>query len=553
MLASRSGIRRPNPVIRILVIGGYGGFGGRLSRRLVAAGHHVIVGGRDGEKAARFCAGLTTAEPAEVDRTANLGPLLADLRPDLVIDAAGPFQNSGYAAPEACIAAGVHYLDLADGRDFVTGIEGLDEAARTAGVVVISGASTLPALSGALARHLSADLDSVAKVEMALSASARSTANSSIVRGILSYVGHPLPLWLGRRVQKGYGWQRLRRHTYTVAGVRPLRCWVALADVPDLELLPSMLSGRPSVEFRAGTDNNLHMLFLWLASWPVRWGWLRSLRPATSWLLALQRLTSFARGERSAMQMTVNGRAAGRPRKLQWTLIADHFHGPEIPTIAAVLLADDIAAGRLQPSASHAGSLLSVDRFAEPFARLSICQQVIEQDLSPLYQRLMGERFGALPRAVREMHQVHGDAGAAGEGTVGTGEHAFARLLCRLMRFPPAGTHPLHVAFMERDGVETWTRDFGGHCFQSRVEQSGAHVTERFGPIRFAFDLPSDDHGLRMVLRRWSIFAIPLPLLLAPRIEAREWEQDGRFRFSVDVAMPAIGPVIRYAGWLEPV
>ena len=38
----RSGLRHLNT---ILVLGGYGGFGARLSRRLAAAGHDVIVAG----------------------------------------------------------------------------------------------------------------------------------------------------------------------------------------------------------------------------------------------------------------------------------------------------------------------------------------------------------------------------------------------------------------------------------------------------------------------------------------------------------------------------
>jgi saccharopine dehydrogenase-like NADP-dependent oxidoreductase len=156
---------------RILVIGGYGGFGARLSRRLAAAGHHVLAAGRDGEKAAHFAATLASAEGLAADRDADLGPLLAARRPDLVIDAAGPFQASGYCVPLACIAAGIAYLDLADARGFVTGIGALDAAARAAGVAVVAGASTAPALTGAVARHLALDLDRVDTVEIALSAS----------------------------------------------------------------------------------------------------------------------------------------------------------------------------------------------------------------------------------------------------------------------------------------------------------------------------------------------------------------------------------------------
>ena len=139
---------------RVLVIGGYGGFGARLSRRLAATGHHVLVAGRSGEKAARFAATLASAEGVAADRMGDLAPLLATQRPDLVIDAAGPFQASGYRVPLACIAARISYLDLADARAFVTGIGALDEAARAAGVAIVAGASTAPALTGAVARHL---------------------------------------------------------------------------------------------------------------------------------------------------------------------------------------------------------------------------------------------------------------------------------------------------------------------------------------------------------------------------------------------------------------
>ena len=131
----------------ILIIGGYGGFGARLARRLAARGHRLLVGGLDGAKAVRFCAGLDGAVPVVVDRTGDVATVLAEQRPDLVIDAAGPFQASDYRVPEACIAAGIAYLDLADARDFVCGIGALDAAAHAAGVAVIAGASSVPALS----------------------------------------------------------------------------------------------------------------------------------------------------------------------------------------------------------------------------------------------------------------------------------------------------------------------------------------------------------------------------------------------------------------------
>lgn len=140
---------------RVLVLGGYGGFGGRISRRLAAAGHEVIVAGRDEAKARAFCGGDTALVPALVDRVA-IAKALAEHMPDTVVDASGPFQVMDYVVPRACIEAGVHYLDIADGRAFVCGIAELNAEAKAAGVIVISGASSVPALSGAVVRQLTA-------------------------------------------------------------------------------------------------------------------------------------------------------------------------------------------------------------------------------------------------------------------------------------------------------------------------------------------------------------------------------------------------------------
>jgi hypothetical protein len=523
---------------RILVIGGYGGFGARLSRRLLAAGHQVLVAGRSVDRAAAFCTGLGNAVPVVADRTNGIGMVMARERPDLVIDAAGPFQGSGYTVAEACIAMRIPYLDLADARDFVGGIAGLGKAP----VPIVSGASSVPALSGAVLRALSRDLARVDQVEIAISASNRAVAGPAVAEAILSYVGRPLKLWRGRRWTQVRGWQELRRERFGDALCR----WVAIADVPDHDLAPAMLPGRPAVTFRAGTELGFQVTALWLLSWPVRWGWIGSLRRFARWLHPLQRLTAWAGSDRSAMAVTV--KAPGVVRR--WTLIAERGDGPEIPTLAAFLLAEKILRGQVQAGVSTAAGLLSLADFEPLFAGLAICHAVTEQPHVPLYARAMGARFATLPPAVRGMHAVHGDAGGQGEGSVWRGR-GLAWLIGRIMGFPPEGHYPLHVAFAERDGRERWTRDFGGHRFTSELSLAGQGVAERFGPLRFLFDLPFDAEGLRMELRRWTLFGLPMPRWLGPRIAAREWQEAGRFRFEVAVSLPLIGPVVAYRGWLE--
>ncbi|MCJ8052699.1 DUF4166 domain-containing protein [Shinella curvata] len=169
----------------------------------------------------------------------------------------------------------------------------------------------------------------------------------------------------------------------------------------------------------------------------------------------------------------------------------------------------------------------------------------------PLYRRVIGPAYDRLPEPVRGMHDVIGDGGAAGRGRVRRGRSLLARLVCAVMRFPPAGEHDLHVAFEERDGVERWTRDFAGNTFSSELSQSGGCLVERFGPMRFSFDLPSDANGLTMVMRGWSVLGIPMPLRLAPKSEAREWAEGEEFCFDVPIALPGIGTVVHYSGHLR--
>lgn len=499
---------------------------------------------------------MPNSEPIEADRNGEIAAPLAQHRPDLLIDAAGPFQNSSYGVPLACARAAVPYLDLADARDFVCGIAALDEAARSSGVPIIAGASSVPALSGVVARRLAETMDAVRGVEIAISASNRATAGTSVASAILSYVGRPIRIWRGRRWTLAWGWGEVRRETFAVDGVRAVENrWVALADVPDLPLLPERLPGRPAVTFRAGTESALQTLGLWLLSWPIRWLRTDALARAAPMLRLLQRATTlFGASERSAMSVTLKGLAGDKALLRRWTLIADHGDGPEIPTLAAVLLAEKILAGAVPAGARDAGTLLTLDEFEPLFASLAIRHECSETPLPPpLYARIMGERFDRLPRAVRAVHNVCGDAGASGEAEVLRGRNPLTRVVAWVVGFPPAGRCPVHVGFSERGGVERWTRSFGAHSFSSRLREEHGLLVEKFGPLAFRFALPSDENGLAMRMAGWNVAGLPLPLRLAPRSLAREWEEDGRFRFDVPIALPLLGLLVHYRGWLEPV
>jgi hypothetical protein len=218
------------------------------------------------------------------------------------------------------------------------------------------------------------------------------------------------------------------------------------------------------------------------------------------------------------------------------------------------MLAEDVLAGKIAPGARDASALLALERYEHAFAGLALAHETKERLLPPpLYARVMGARFAALPPVVRAIHDISADAGAAGEANVARGRNLLARMTAAIVRFPPAGVYPLHVAFAEQGGRERWTRDFGGHLFSSELSERRGLAVERFGPMRFGFALASTPVGLAMHLRRWSLLGLRLPLFLAPRITAREWEEEHRFRFDVRLHFPLIGEIAHYSGWLRPV
>ena len=142
----------------VLVIGGYGVFGSRLVHQLLEdENFDVVVAGRSLSKAEAFCA-RHGGRPAAFDiRATNLSAEIKRLAPQVVVDAAGPFQSYGdtpYRLPSACIDAGAHYLDLSDDAGFAVNIKQLDGAAKAKDLTVLSGVSSVPALSSAVAEPI---------------------------------------------------------------------------------------------------------------------------------------------------------------------------------------------------------------------------------------------------------------------------------------------------------------------------------------------------------------------------------------------------------------
>ena len=192
---------------KILILGGYGNFGKRIAAALVAKNLHVIIAGRNQQKADTLVSSLgNLATAACFDVHTDLDKQLQKLKPSVVINTCGPFQDAYYSVAENCIANKIHYIDLADGREFVSGISSLNDQAKAQNVSVISGASTVPGLSSAVLEHYKSEFSTIECLKYGISPGQKAERGLATTKGIMSYVGKPLKPFASLTTRP-HGWQ----------------------------------------------------------------------------------------------------------------------------------------------------------------------------------------------------------------------------------------------------------------------------------------------------------------------------------------------------------
>lgn len=550
---------------RVVLIGATGVFGRRLARHLSRMdGIDLVLTSRSADKAEVLARELAveTSVPirgAAFDRDKELVASLAALRPWLVIDASGPFQQQGYEVPTAALLLGAHVIDLADARDYLTGYgPQLDELARQRGLVALAGASSTPALSAAAARELSEGWERLDTVDIAITPGGRSEVGPAVIAAILSYAGRPVPIWREGELQTTPGWSVGK--VIDMPGLGPRR--VAPVETVDAETLGPGLAVQSRVNFSAGLEAGIEQWGLALLAWLRRRGWVADLAPLVPFLVKARRITRIWTSDRGGMRVAISGiDAKGRPRRAYWSLLAENDDGPQVPTLAAAaavraLLTDSIAPGAR--SAAEALDLAAIEAEMAPYA-ISTSQD--ERAAGPaLFETVLGaQAFSMLPAAIRAFHANDAKPVWQGLADVARGDGAMIGLLCRLFGLPAAGTDLLVTVSVARgdsfdESCEIWTRNFAGQRFHSRlsVDRNG-ELREAFGPFSFTLAAEGNREGLSLPIAAWRVFGLPLPRFLMPRAEAHETvDAEGRFRFDVRLSLPFFGLLAHYRGWLKP-
>ncbi len=330
---------------RILIIGGYGNFGRRIAELLAREPEcRLIISGRSKSKAKTLAKQLAANHPPEalqIDIHQGLAEALQRIAPDIVIHTSGPYQGQSYEVAQACIQQGCHYIDLADAREFVSNIEVLNKAATEKGVLICSGASSVPALSSAVVDRYIHELDLLDFIRYGISTAQRTSRGLATTSAILSYAGRPFKTLVDGKMTEVYGWLDFSLRKFWKLNHRPL----GNCDIPDLQLFPKHYPSLKTVHFQAGLELKFIHTILFMLSWLVRLKLIPSLQPLAPLLLKLAGLFDFLGGDDSGFFMEMKD--TKKSCRVLFEIVARSGDGLYIPCIPSVLMARKLARGEI--------------------------------------------------------------------------------------------------------------------------------------------------------------------------------------------------------------
>jgi saccharopine dehydrogenase-like NADP-dependent oxidoreductase len=366
-------------VRKVLILGGYGNFGKRISESLSAIkGITIVIAGRSIKKADVLCEALSEkgalAELSAIAIDIHSSSFLYQLKtlaPDLVIHTGGPFQGQDYCVAKACIDIRSHYIDLADDRRFVCDITNLNDQAKDKDVLIVSGASSVPGLSSTVIDQLIKQFSSLEEIDFAIAPGNQAERGEATVRGILSYTGHPFNVLNDGQWIKRYGWMSARRLNFgKVIGRR----WLANIDIPDLELLPKRYKGVKTVSFQAGLELPLLHLGMVFMALLAKIGLIKDWSIFTRLIFNASEIFKRLGTDTGGMQINLKGfDENNKPKAVKWILVAEKGIGPYIPTLSAIILAKKLIAGSIDArGASPCLGMYTLQEFDEEALPLGI-------------------------------------------------------------------------------------------------------------------------------------------------------------------------------------
>ncbi|MCY1391705.1 Saccharopine dehydrogenase NADP binding domain protein [compost metagenome] len=167
---------------RILIYGAYGYTGELMVREAARRRLDIVIAGRSAAKLRPLADELNLEYRAfDVQQAASSIQGIG-----VVLNCAGPFSSTAQALVNACLAAGVHYVDITGEVPVFQACHQLDERAREAGIILCPGAGFDIVPTDCLAASLKDRLPEATRIDLAFSFGTRPSVGTikTLVEGI---------------------------------------------------------------------------------------------------------------------------------------------------------------------------------------------------------------------------------------------------------------------------------------------------------------------------------------------------------------------------------
>lgn len=269
--------------MKVLLLGASGNVGRRAALELVDEPdvHEVVLAGRDVESL-EILAGTsnkTSVMTVDLEREVSLGIE----RFDVVCNCAGPAYLFEVPSVDASIKAGVHYVSVCDDGWIANEIWERDEAAKSAGVTIVSGCGLSPGLTNFLVAHAEQELGTIDEALISVAVSSADAPGDASALHLLAALSKPAEAFSDgiAHSEPGGSGPRLIYFPEPVGWVETFH-----SDHPEVKTLTRDRPGLRTLSFRMGLSERAAMDAMRLSvlvgagrSDTTRRAWLQTVRP----------------------------------------------------------------------------------------------------------------------------------------------------------------------------------------------------------------------------------------------------------------------------------
>ncbi|PSB29878.1 saccharopine dehydrogenase family protein [Stenomitos frigidus] len=316
---------------RVLILGGKGRIGRQVAADLAThTNAEITITGRS-QQVKQIPASGSHVQFLELDLddrdklTAAIHALQTDDRQQrhVVVHCAGPFHHRDGRVLEACIAAGVNYVDVSDHPSYTRTAIAYRAAAEATGITAIVNTGIFPGISNSMVRQSIEQLDSADTVHLSYVVAGSGGAGVTVMRTTFLGLQRPFQAWL-----KGQ-WQMVKPYSdrEVIEFPNPYgRVGVYWFDVPEAFTIPSAFPVK-TVITKFGTVPDFYNFLTWSVA---RWWHPRLLRTrAVIEFLSyvshfMTDVTDRFSGIGVAIRVEVTGQKDGKPAKSYVTLVHEN-------------------------------------------------------------------------------------------------------------------------------------------------------------------------------------------------------------------------------------